>query len=232
MKIVTVQYDETFKKLFAVYKKSIELNIPDAELVDIHLPFPENNMGRNCFCHHNHEKLVQWSNYLDTCNEPVILSDADMLALRDPVEIWDIGFDVCYTARTHTNSGRNIPLNGGIVFVKPTAAAREFIKLWAEIDTRMYFDSSFHELYFRRYAGMNQASLGYLLEHPELYSAKIFSVFTRKYNAVECDWQYIDNETCFVHIKSMLRNMILTKQQPHGIYKTAMKRWYEIQCKL
>lgn len=232
IKIVTVQYDNTFKKLFSVYKKSIELNIPDAELIDIHVPFPENTMGRNCFCHHNHAKLLKWVEYMETCQDNVIFTDADMLALRDPVEIWDADFDICYTERTHTNTSRKIPLNGGVVFVKPTEKAREFLRLWAQIDGQMYNDAEFHAKYIRKYVGMNQASLGYLIEHPELYTAKLLPVHTRKYNAVECDWRYIDNTTAFVHIKSSLRAKILTGKIPIGHFKTAMIKWKEIKCKL
>lgn len=229
MKIITVKYDGTFERLYSVYKKSIELNIPNAEHVNINLPMPENNMGRPCFCHHNHTKLEAWAEYMSGADDNIIFSDADMLALRDPVEIWDNDFDICYTARTHTNAGRSIPLNGGIIFARPTDNAREFFRLWAQTDKTMYENKEFHDRYYRKYAGMNQASLGYLIENPDLYSARVASVFTLKYNAVDCDWRYVNDETCFVHIKSLLRQKILTKQNPSGQYKEAMIRWYRIK---
>ena len=74
---------------------------------------------------------------------------------------------------------------------------------------------------------MNQASFGYLLEHVDLYKAKIKSVSTRLYNAVECDWRYVNDETAFIHYKSMLRRKILLRLTPSGEHKEAMIRWYK-----
>lgn len=229
MKIVTVQYEGTFDSLAEVFKKSVELNIPNAELINFDVKYPENESGRPMFCHHNHTKLEIWADFMQMASDNVIFSDLDMLALRDPVEIWDNNFDICYTERTIKNTGRIIPLNGGIIFAKPTTAAREFFKLWAEVDRMMYYDPKLHDQYYRKYAGMNQASLGYLIENPDLYSAKLLAVKTRKYNAVDCDWQHINNETVFVHIKSLLRQNIITRRNQSGIYKTAMQKWYEVE---
>ncbi len=229
MKIVTVQFDNTYKNFYDVFRRSCAKNIPSAELVNIKIPVPANTSGRPNFCHHNASKLMVWVEYASKCNDNMILADCDMVALRDPVEIWDMDFDICYT-RCTVRDERGTPINGGIVFVKPTERAREFLKLWESVDQEMYFDEKFHKAYMHRYAGMNQASFGYLLEHPERYGAKLACVTTREYNAVSCDWQYIDNRTAFLHIKGQLRRMITSGLAPQGLFKAAMIKWEEY-CK-
>ncbi len=68
----------------------------------------------------------------------------------------------------------------------------------------MYEDQVFHQIWRDKYAGMNQASLGWMLENT-VGIADIISLPCRKWNICQEDWTKIDGESACVHIKSKLR---------------------------
>jgi len=167
-------------------------------------------------------------------NENVIFADCDMLCVGDVSPVFNMDFDVAYTVR---NDHTNIPLNGGILFAKPTDAilfakptdaAVRFFDRWEEVDGKMYADWNFHCPWRIKYAGMNQASFGYLREHAaEVPGVTLLDLPTKIYNAVNTDWQRISSDTVFIHIKSKLRKAVLRGEPPTGSMAPAMQLWYE-----
>jgi hypothetical protein len=92
----------------------------------------------------------------------------------------------------------------------------------------MYEDWNFHCPWRIKYAGMNQASFGYMLEHQEeVPGVMLLDLPTRIYNAVNTDWHRITSDTAFIHIKSQLRKAVLHGDAPAGNLRPAMLLWYE-----
>jgi len=228
-RICIVQFDNhrniSYKILNTAYKKSIRENMPDAVIDEIILEPMVKDINRNWTFTSNSIKLKAWVAYLEKTNDPIIFSDCDMLALGDGGKafIENPDFDIALTGDL---SSKNIPLNGGIVFVRPNERSRAFFRYWLEINNKLYNDESIHSKYRARWAGMNQAALGYMFDkgYPE---CKILFLPRKRWNATNRYWHEIDEDTVFVHIKGNLRKLLLDEKQPCSIYKKAMLKWYQ-----
>lgn len=227
MHIVTVQFDhvgkDNFDRLLAVFRKSVNHHMPDVEVVEYRIPAPERDIERTRKLKDNSVKLKIWRDHLATATEPVIFADCDMVCLRPAYHAFDLEFDAAFT--WHRKKPGKFPMNGGIVMARPTEAARAFFDLWLEINDRMYASPNFHCKWQIKYGGMNQSALGYICE-TEKFAAKVHEYETQEWNAVDCDWQYLTDETVFLHMKSKLRNMVLLDNRPTGVCAEPMKLWY------
>jgi len=215
-----------YHRLIEVFEYSLHHHVPDADIRARIIEPPDHRGAVKIPFLSNTYKLAFWvaaveEAYLD--GENLILSDSDMLCTGNPEPVFEREFDIAYTVRDdHTN----IPLNGGVVYVKPTEAARRFMQEWLKIDERMYEDWNFHQPWRIKYAGQNQASFGYLLENP-VEGVTLLELPTRIYNAVNTDWHRIGSDTVFIHIKSQLRKAVLRGEPPTGTMRPAMLKWYE-----
>lgn len=242
MTILTVQFEypdtevwASYETLLNVFKKSVEINQPDCKFVDIRIPAEENpNPDKPINFWYNGVKLRKWVEYLETHDEDIIFADCDMIMMNDASSAFDHDFDIAYTRRSKVNTividGKTVermPMNGGIMFARPTERARQFYRDLLEINDKMFNDVKFHEKYRARYAGMNQAAFGYVFENM-CEDIKIHTFYTREWNAVDCDWPYINDKTKFLHIKSKLRKLCLHKHMPYGNFKKAMQEWCNI----
>lgn len=228
-RICIVQFDNhrniSYKNLNTAYKNSIRENMPDAGIDEILLKPMVKDIHKGWVYTANTIKLKAWVDYLEKTNEPVIFSDCDMLAIGDGSKafIENPDFDIAFTGNLNS---KNIPLNGGIVFVRPNERSRSFFRHWLKINEMLYNDEILHRKYRARWAGMNQAALGYMFDngYPE---CKILFLPRKRWNATEGYWQKIDKDTVFVHVKEALRKLVLNKELPGGIYKEPMLLWYK-----
>jgi len=239
-----------YELLCRVFEASCKKYCPDAKFIDIKCdpPILPNGDKHALNFLYNTIKLEKWVELLESTDENVILADCDMLAIRHFSEdmIFNEVFDVGYTVRTETRHRiddntreywgeqkiHRMPMNGGIMFVKPTEEAREFFRKYLEVNQYLYDNPHIHKKWNLKYAGMNQAAFGCLFEDGE-YKAKVKEFPCLKWNAVDTDWAKIDMaDTYFVHIKSRLRRLLLGLNRPYGNYKSAMTRWYEIAKEL
>lgn len=136
-------------------------------------------------------------------------------------EYWDIG----YMKRT---SGP-LPFNGGVVFVRNTKDGKDFIKLWHDINLKMFRDSKFHNPWRKKYAGMNQASFGYIWETGG-YTAALKEFPCMVWDSCREDWPYIDDSTMIIHVKSELRRLALANVRETSCdqkYKKGLAIWWE-----
>lgn len=236
MRLVTVSFNypkqlkrPDYARLLDVFEASVKRHIPGCEMRSIRMDPPDHRGVRKVPFLSNTKKLQIWTQEVRSAvadGENLIVADCDMLCTGDPSHVFqDKGFDVAYTVRDdHTN----IPLNGGILFVRPTEASVRFFDRWAEVDTAMYEDWNMHVPWRIKYAGMNQASFGYLLENQgEVPGVRLKELPTRFYNAVNTDWHRITSQTVFIHIKSKLRKYVLNSTPPNGNYRPVMLKWYE-----
>ncbi len=226
MHIVTVQFDHVgkthFDTLLSVFEKSINHYMPDVDLIAYRIPAPERSVERARKFSDNSAKLAIWCKHLDTATEPVIFADCDMLCVRPAYHAFDPDFDVAYTQRMQNHG---FPMNGGIIMARPTQAARDFFHLWLEVNDRMFASANFHCKWQIKYGGMNQAAFGYIYEGGE-YPGKLHQYITQEWNAVDCDWQHLTDETVFIHFKSKLRHLVIANHRPTSVYVDAMKLWY------
>jgi hypothetical protein len=175
--------DTRYEKMAKVLEYSAKKYSPNVEFRMIRHEAPKTIRGKTCFASNN-LKLQKWVEMLDHINDDVILLDCDMAILRDVSNAFDEpGFDI---GITYLNDARErLPFNGGTIFVRNTDSAKAFMRKWLEIDNHMYrSDDKLHAHYRDKYAGMNQASLGMLLEHEEMQSGAVI----KKLDCHEWNW--------------------------------------------
>lgn len=225
MQIVTVQFNypnrPNYLLLLDVFKTSVKIHMPKVKFIEFKIAPPKPLANRPLNFKYNDSKLKIWRDFLDQTNEDTIFADCDMLMVKSAKHAFDIPFDIAYTKRTII---KRIPMNGGIVFVRPSDVSRKFFHKWYEINHRMLHDSNFHYPYRCRWAGMNQSAWGYMMENG-CHDCKIHAYTTRAWNAVDCDWKFIDENTVFIHYKSELRKLVLKHKPSIGKYKKAQKLW-------
>ena len=224
MKIVAVEFNyagETkYSILSQVLKKSIEKNCPSAEFTLIQIAPPERIIReKRCF-DSNTIKIEKWLEFLETANDDVIFLDCDMIVLQDLKIAFDEDFDIGLTKRKF-----KVPYNGGAVFIRNNERAKDFIRTWRDINNKMFNEPSFHLPWRVKYAGMNQAALGYVLEKSKL-PAKIKDFPAYLWNCCQEDWKKVNNDTKIIHIKSELRRVVMSGELYK--YKEAASRWYSL----
>ena len=236
MKVVTAWFDmpgqNRYKRLLDVFLYSVKKNMPDATLEVLNIK-PMRGVGIDQHLANNRAKMETWAQIDIT--EPTILADCDMLVLQDLSVAFDVVEDVGLTYRTADFP----PRNGGMIFLQPTVNANRFLKQWNKVDRFLYGHRIVHELYRKKYAGMNQASLGYLLESGILPTLNVTELPCSIWNACNEDWPNISRKTKAVHIKgkNQLRGDALSDKPIEDIEPSRRKavmlwRQYEREAKI
>ena len=211
MRLLTCCFDYASKgdygRLQRVYRASCEKVMPEVRYEHHELCPPKIKPGYSTGMCSNTLKLRHWVRLVEDATETICLSDCDMLALRSVADADALDFDIAYTVRT--NIGR-IPFNGGVVFVRPTAECKAFMRRWLKINDDMFHNHVFHEMYRRKYAGMNQAAFGFMYEHPR-DKCRMLGLPCAQWNACNEDWPGIPgNGARLVHLKGHLRRALLS----------------------
>jgi len=228
LKIVSVQFDyrgvNKYNILSKVFEYSVRKNCPNAELELLKVKPPETRRkARSKSFASNTLKLGLWLDVLKKTDDNVVFMDCDMIVLKDVSEAFNYDFDIGYTVRTNSS----IPFNGGVVFVKNTKKAIKFIETWKEINKQMYDNYTFHMPYRNKYAGMNQASFGYLLEKKN-YDAKLKPFKCDIWNACDDNWRNISKDTKVIHVKGGLRRSVLSPRPINSRYDRAAIVWQNL----
>jgi hypothetical protein len=227
MKIITTVFDYArtsfdYQQLYDVFVASCRKHMPDVEVVTLELDVPMQKDDRKPGLWINTCKLRAQVEYLEHTDDDVVFCDCDMLCLRSNEDVWNMPFDIGYTEKPAWKKTR-CRLNGGVVFVRNTERAHAWMRKLLEINDRMYYDYRFHKPWRVKYFGMNQSAMGYMIEmHPEI--ADVVSLPTQVWNAVDCDWQYVNEETRFVHIKGKLRHCVFLREGYPWMYDI-LKEW-------
>jgi len=153
----------------------------------------------------NTQKLEFWRRQTEEAPDGarLLLIDGDMLIQKPIDDIWDRDFEMAYTIR---NGGTRLPLNGGVMFLRVSQATRQFMRNWWEVNIRFLEKPREHDNWRRKYAGINQASLGYLLEQGTGL-AKIEKLLCSEWNL--CEWErHPPSGARIVHFKSTLRRAL------------------------
>ena len=214
MRIATVYFDN-----YEPYAKILELSVKRTMGIDIEmhrLPAPSSLDFRTT----NNIKLQKWVSLAEQDKEDLILCDADLF-FRKPIDPFD-GFDIGITEIGYGN----IPFNAGIIFLSGNKS-RSFMRCWADIDSKMYTNTKFWQPYSKKYAGMNQASLGYI------YEQKIYPIHTLPcsiYNA--CRLEHWQGDPSIVHVKSKLRRHLQGADQAPKRTQHIIGEFRALECDL
>lgn len=227
MTIFTVQFDykgeRMYDRLMKVFKASVLRVMPDVHFEERNLSCPGTKIKKFHSLLSNTLKLREWVAWMDKTNDNTVFMDCDMLLLQSIECAFEEDFDVAYTVRTSAQ----MPMNGGVVFAKPTPKARQFFRAWLDVNERMFTNRVFHEPYRRKYAGMNQAAFGYLLENP-VAGVNLIKLPCAIWNSCSEDWRFVDGFTKVVHVKSVLRKVVTNPT--HNGYPVLARIWREFEA--
>lgn len=154
----------------------------------------------------NTHKLAWWADRVReaTDGDQLLLIDADTAILKPLDDIWRESFDVAYTVR----SGFFAPFNAGVVFLRVSPLTRAFMDRWVTLNTELQHVTA--KPWRKRYGGVNQASLGALLEETDAMGLTVKPLPCRIWNCEDSAWAHFDPmETRILHIKSGLRRACL-----------------------
>lgn len=215
MEIHTVYFDGTghtrsdFAKLRDVFIASCRQHMPDIRLVVHNLP-PCGTYPRSYGMASNTHKLAKWVEITEEADNDIVLCDCDIMFSGRVDDAFDEPFDVGYTSRTGP-----YPFNNGVMFVRNTDDAKEVMRRWLNVNNAMYKNPPFHFQYREKYAGMNQAAWGYMLECDDLPG--VVKAIDPKFNACDREWLSLDDIRVY-HIKSELRHCCLADKNPKHEY--------------
>jgi hypothetical protein len=200
--------DTRYEKMAKVLEYSAKKFCPNIEFRLIRHAPPKTINRKTCFASNN-LKLNKWIEVLESVNDDVIFLDCDMVILRSFEGAFDnADYDIGITYLNDDHE--RLPFNGGTVFVRDTDKARNFMRKWLELDNKMYIDEKLHSVFREKYAGMNQASLGYLLENPKFHEAKIKRLDCHEWNWCRDRWKFPEQGAGprVLHIKSQTRKNV------------------------
>jgi SAM-dependent methyltransferase len=215
-------YDNRWERMAKVLRYSASRVGLD---VEIHMMDKPEGMATDPKVASNHGKLKLWNQAVQDATEPIILLDADMYCQRNPAELPKIVEHVGITWRPE---GQEVPVNGGFVFVQPTQEAKAFFQEWVEADDLLRSNPGLHMKYRQKWAGMNQSSLGHLIEtsNPPLTRLECLD-----YNLVE-PWNGIDG-AAFVHCKSKLQYHIFSNTRENtDQMREAKRRFLSLEAEM
>lgn len=177
----------------------------------------------------NTQKLEWWNEIVARAEDGdrVLLIDADMMIVRPLEDVWRIPFDVAYTMR---ESGR-LPLNGGVVFVRVSPATRRFVDRWTTTNRRFLADAAAHRPWRTKYAGINQASFGFMLERERDHGCALERLTCLEWNCENTTWAHFDpNVTRIVHLKSGLRRALFGAPREQREHERLIRIWNGLEA--
>ncbi len=228
MKIISVYFDRTpgrdYRRLAKVFEKSVRANMPDADLHLIEMKTPKDTPTRVHWANNSY-KLDRWFKEAMPITENTILCDCDMLVLKDLSPAFDYDFDVAETWRTMADT----PVNGGMIFLKPTPGAHNWLTAFHKADRLLRVNPALHGIYKSKYTGMNQASMGMVREKGGNF--KLIALPCREFNACNDDWPDIGEHTRAIHIKGELRKSLFGTLPVEPEWKRAYNLFLEWENK-
>lgn len=246
---------DKYGRLARVFLRSVNSKMPGTEVTFHQIPPPPvpdvvkktRPSAHAAWLVANSVKLAKWVEELEKGDSPIMFSDCDMLMVQPVDDVWKMDFDVAFTRRDENDATipqpkgvevvkpskrvppatgfARVPLNGGIVFARPTDVTRRFFRTWLEINDRMLMDVKFHAPWKKKYLGVNQASLGYMLENGSSQGVRLVSLPCSVWNACESNWLRLDPDVRMVHVKGMLRHYCLRARPTPMTYKRVVDMW-------
>jgi hypothetical protein len=225
---------KVYERLAAVLDYTARKHLPDWS-VNVELIKPpkcKSSMG-NPSHEWNTQKLEFWNQQVQEAPDGarLLLIDGDTYLRRPLDEAWDIQFDLAYTIRQ--GHGTRLPLNGGVVFVRVSPGVRAFMAKWWEMNVDFLSNSIVHRRWRIKYAGINQASFGYMLEVAKM-PISIKKLACAEWNL--CEWDAFRAETTrVVHVKSGLRRHVFDLRPAtfaRPVMRDLSKEWHALEAEM
>lgn len=175
----------------------------DVRRVDVGPHTKSSAPGRRRSLAANCDKMWWWNQIMQTTKdgERLLFIDTDTVVLRSLDDIWKRDFDKAITAKES-----RFPFNSGVVFVRSSTHTRRFFADWLHENERMLADEKNHTPWRTKYGGLNQASLGYMLEQG--LPLKVIRIPCREWNCEDSCWRKFDSSTRILHVKGELRRAL------------------------
>lgn len=140
-------------------------------------------------------------------NKDVVgLIDCDTMVINPLESIEKMDFDIGITWRPDK---AKLMFNSGVVFVRVSQRIKDFYKEWADVATEMLESRKFFDAWRDPYGGVNQTSLGYMLEQKEWKKIKVLKLPCQEWNCENSTWHKFDPaSTRIVHILGSLRHYV------------------------
>lgn len=178
----------------------------------------------------NTHKLDRWNEFvqLQADGSRVLLLDADTFITNRIDDVWERPFDIAYTVR---DASYRLPLNGGVVFLRVNDRTKALMAAWAGANRQMLTDKPLHRTWYRKFGGMNQASLGYVLSRVDgAPNLAISQLPCREWNCEDSCWDAFDSSrTRIVHVKSALRRAVFNIAAPRPNVRPLTKLWRALE---
>lgn len=220
-----------WRRLAAVLASSAQLHCPEWQIRVLSLPFQRLTTLHGTDAHiANTQKLDHWNALIQQAEDGahVLLIDADTFITRPLDALWDLPFDVAYAVRTNF---MHYTLNAGVIALRVSPDVRLFLAHWAVENRAMLDNQKYHRPWKTKYGGINQASLGSLLERglPQELGLDVLTLPCVEWNCEESAWSRFDPAvTRLVHVKSRLRRAVFpstTKHTPEADLEPLVAAW-------
>lgn len=199
-RIVCVQFGERMQRFFEAFERSVKTNCRDCELVVITIDKPAAVPGIDGSFTDNTAKLHVWRQEVEKSRVPVVCIDGDTVVLKDLYAAFsEFDGEVAVTERPHP-----CWLNGGVVFLRATKGAKEFMRLWCRVNDDLMANPRALRLALERHYGMNQTALVHAMAMTEM-PCKVDKLPCQRWNNCDQTWATLDDETAVLHVKSALR---------------------------
>lgn len=198
-KIAVAWYGELNAKLLAMVEKSVRANAPEC-------PFEVLRPERHAVDapHRFEPKMVAWTQAVHRATGPLLLIDADVIVRRDPsivfesTDAWDIA---------HAPRPGDFPYNTGVVFVRPTTAARAFFDYWLE-RTRFWGASKASVMLSKKlHGGVDQCSFA---EAVARHHGRVKELPYDKWNLCQEFELFNPRNTAILHLKGHVSRDLLS----------------------
>lgn len=176
----------------------------------------------------NTEKLIHWNRIVQEAPDgaEILVMDADMMILRPIDDVWKQSFDMAYTTKR-----AKLPFNGGVIFLRVSDRTKTLMAAWLDANMALLRSPKSHQLWRKKYGGMNQAAFGQLLPRIRSeFGVHLIELPCREWNCEQSAWHTYQPEfTRIVHIKSGLRRAVLGKTSVIEAHLMPLvKKWREL----
>lgn len=219
--------DGPFHRMATVLAYSAYQHCPDWDIQVKHISPKALTSALGIASHvHNTQKMEYWAQAVQAAPNGacVLLIDADTVILQPLDDIWERPFDLAYTTKDS-----RFQFNSGVVLLRVSPAVRRFIETWRSENLRMLGDRVHHQVWRKKYGGINQAALGYALEHNLTRELDIVKVPCLEWNCEDSAWRDFSAATRILHVKSALRRAIFQMTVTDEAVRPLVKLWQELE---
>lgn len=225
---------DQWSRMAAVLSSTARAHCPTWEVVVNRItPSPAKAAGGSIAYEANTQKLDYWAAAVAGAPDGIemLLMDVDTFVVRPLDDIFDgTHFDFAYTER---ETGASLfPLNAGVILVRVSERVRAFMELWRSENRKMLTDPLYHRPWNRKYAGINQAALGKVLESRAAadLGVAVARLPCAEWNCEDSAWTQFDPaRTRIVHLKSALRLAVFAMNPTPPHLRPLVTLWRELE---